>query len=245
MPIPLLEYAPISKNHRVEGFEVPGDEQPMLHTTDNLPVGGEMDVLIKAAYRQVFNEQQMLDSYRQKFLESQLKAAQITVRDFIRSLVLSDNFRRLVYDSNDNYRFVQICVQRLLGREVYGEREKLAWSIVLATKGLNGFVDDLLDSDEYLENFGYDTVPYHRRRIIPQRAEGEITFEHMARYGTNVRDKSVLARRLRRRSSKLNEYQPIIFDLSDRSTQLQFLAYAGIVVALLILWYFAGSLEYR
>jgi phycobilisome rod-core linker protein len=53
-----------------------------------------------------------------------------------------------------------MCIQRLLGRDVYNEREKIAWSIVLATKGLKGFIDDLLDSPEYLANFGYDTVPY-------------------------------------------------------------------------------------
>ena len=31
---------------------------------------------------------------------------------------------------------------------------KLAWSIVLATKGLEGFVDALLNNEEYLSNFG-------------------------------------------------------------------------------------------
>ena len=30
-----------------------------------------------------------------------------------------------------NYRFVEICVQRILGRNVYGDREKLAWSMHL------------------------------------------------------------------------------------------------------------------
>lgn len=188
MPIPLMEYAPISKNHRVQGFEGPADNQPVIYTTDVLPNDYEMDMLIMAAYRQIFNEQQMLDSYRQRFLESQLRAAQITVREFIRGLVLSDNFRRLVYDCNNNYRFVQICVQRLLGRDVYGDREKLAWSIVLATKGLQGFVDDLLNSEEYSTNFGDDTVPYQRRRRLRHRDVGEVTFEHMARYGTDYRD---------------------------------------------------------
>jgi len=188
MPLPLLEYAPSSQNHRVEGFEIPGDEQPMIYTTDNLLSDSEMEMLIMAAYRRVHNEQQMLDSNRQRFLESQLRAGQISVRDFIRGLVLSDSFRRLTYDSNDNYRFVEICVQRLLGRNIYGEREKLAWSIVLATKGLQGFVDELLDSEEYTSNFGYDTVPYQRRRILPQQSEGEVTFEHMARYGDAYRE---------------------------------------------------------
>jgi hypothetical protein len=53
----------------------------------------------------------------------------------------------------------------VLGRDVYSEREKIAWSIVVATKGIAGFVDQLLNSDEYLNNFGYNTVPYQRRRV--------------------------------------------------------------------------------
>lgn len=189
MSIPRLEYAPLSQNHRVEGFEIPGDEQPRIYTTDNLLAASEMDMLIMAAYRQVFNEQQMLDSYRQRFLESQLRAGQIMVRDFIRGLVLSDSFRRLTYNSNNNYRFVEICIQRILGRNVYSDREKFSWSIVLATKGLQGLIDDLLNTEEYLSNFGYDTVPYQRRRILPQRAQGELPFARMARYGEDYRDK--------------------------------------------------------
>jgi phycobilisome rod-core linker protein len=118
-----------------------------------------------------------------------LRASQITVKDFIRGLVLSDSFRRLAYDSNNNYRFAEICVQRILGRNVYSDREKLSWSTVLATKGLQGFVDALLNSEEYLNNFGDSTVPYQRRRILPQRAQGEVTFAHMARYGKDYRDK--------------------------------------------------------
>ena len=43
----------------------------------------------------------------------------------------------------------------------------------MATKGLQGFIDALLDSEEYLTNFGYNTVPYQRRRVLPGRAEGE------------------------------------------------------------------------
>lgn len=188
MSIPLLQYAPLSQNSRVKGFEGPADGQPMIYNTENLLMESEMEMLIMAAYRQVCNEQQMLSSYRQRSLESQLRAGQISVRDFIRGLALSDNFRRLTYDSNNNYRFVQICIQRLLGRDVYGEREKLAWSIVLATKGLKGFIDDLLNSEEYLSNFGENTVPYQRRRKLAHWAEGEVTFEHMARYGVDYRD---------------------------------------------------------
>ena len=188
MSIPLLTYTLSSQNQRVMGYDIPGEEQPRIYSTANLLSGQGMDELIRSAYRQVFNEQQMIVCHEQPFLESQLRDGQITVREFIRGLILSDNFRRLIYDCNNNYRVVQICIQRLLGREVYGDREKLSWSIVLATKGLQGFVDVLLASDEYLNQFGDDTVPYQRRRILPQRSLGEFPFARMARYGISYRN---------------------------------------------------------
>ncbi|MEL7054541.1 MAG: phycobilisome rod-core linker polypeptide, partial [Cyanobacteria bacterium J06588_5] len=177
------------------------DEAPRIFDVENLLGALEMDALIKAAYRQIYHEQQMLEHNRERFLESQLRAGQITVRDFIRGLLLSDSFRRLTFDSNNNYRFVEICIRRVLGRNVYNEREKLAWSITLATQGIQGFVDELLSSEEYLSNFGDSTVPYQRRRILPQHAQGEVTFEHMARYGTDYRDRLPKPSPIRRSSS--------------------------------------------
>jgi phycobilisome rod-core linker protein len=187
MSLPLLEYKPSSQNQRVINYEIPGEEQPWIFTTEDNLSQGEFDALIQAAYRQIFNEQQMLASNRLKTAESQLRNGQITVRDFIRSLLLSDSFRRRNYEVNNNYRFVQMCIQRVLGREVYNEQEKIAWSIVLATKGLQGFVNDLLNSGEYLSNFGFNTVPYQRRRILPQRATGELPIARMPRYGEDYR----------------------------------------------------------
>jgi phycobilisome rod-core linker protein len=182
MAIPSLNYPLSSQNQRVNGFEVPGDEQPRVYSLDNLPSSTEIDQIIWAAYRQIFNEQQIITHHRQIALESQLRAGQLTVRDFIRKLILSDSFRRLNYETNNNYRFVELCFQRVLGRKVYNSRETLAWSIVLATKGLAGFIDALLNSEEYLNQFGDTTVPYQRRRILPQRSQGELPFVRMARY---------------------------------------------------------------
>ncbi len=185
MTIPLLDYPLSSQNHRVLGFDVPGDEYPRQYNLDNLPTGTEVDEIIWASYRQIFNEQQTITAHRQVYLESQLRNGQLAVKDFIRGLLLSDSFRRLIYDTNSNYRCVELCIQRVLGRPVYNDREKLAWSIILATKGLQGFVDALLDSEEYDKNFGYNCVPYQRRRILPQRTQGELPFARMARYDSN------------------------------------------------------------
>ncbi|MDF5710191.1 MAG: phycobilisome rod-core linker polypeptide [Nostoc sp. S4] len=174
MSLPLLTYDPSSQNQRVAAYEVPGDEQPRIFSTDNLLSPSDLGNLIEAAYRQIFFHAFAAD--RETFLESQLRNGQITVRDFIRGLLLSNTFRKSFYDLNSNYRFVEQVIQRALGRDPYNEREKIAWSIVVATKGVKGFIDEVLNTEEYLSSFGYSTVPYQRRRVLPSRAEGELPF---------------------------------------------------------------------
>lgn len=171
MALPLLNYPPKSQNQRVEGYTIQGDDQPKIYNAESLLEPSEMTELIDAAYRQIFFYAFKAD--REIFLESQLRNNQITVRDFIRGLLLSETYRSSFYDKNSNYRFVEQCIQRALGRDPYNEREKIAWSIKIATKGLQGFIDELLDTDEYMKNFGYDIVPYQRRRVLPGREIGE------------------------------------------------------------------------
>lgn len=174
MPIPLLEYAPSCNNQRVDGFEVSGDEKPKIYSTDDILSATDMDNLIGAAYRQIFFHAFKAD--REIALESQLRNGQITVREFIRGLCLSKTFTGSFYNLNSNYRFVEHCVEKLLGRAVYSKQEKIAWSIVIATKGRAGLINDLLNSPEYLENFGENIVPYQRRRTLPSGAVSELPF---------------------------------------------------------------------
>lgn len=174
MSIPLLGYKPVTQNSRVTGYEVSGDDQPRIYSAENLLSSTDMDDLIEAAYRQIFFHAFKAD--REPFLESQLRDGQITVRDFVRGLLLSNTFNNSFYSKNSNYRFVEQCVQRVLGRDIFSEQEKIAWSIIVATKGKTGFIDSLLDSEEYLGNFGYDTLPYQRRRVLPSRDGGELPF---------------------------------------------------------------------
>jgi phycobilisome rod-core linker protein len=177
MSIPILNYSLSTQNQRVNGFETcPGDEQPKVYTTDNLPTATGMDEIIWAAYRQIFSEHQALKNLTEASLESQLRFNQIKVKDFIKGLLLSDSFRKLNFDVNNNYRFVEMCVQRVLGRDIYNEREKYAFAIIIGSQGLEAFIDLLLNSEEYSENFSDSIIPYQRRRIIAQRSKGEIPF---------------------------------------------------------------------
>ncbi|MBW4607381.1 MAG: phycobilisome rod-core linker polypeptide [Hassallia sp. WJT32-NPBG1] len=185
MSIPLLQYKPSSQNQRVAGYEVANEDTPRTYRLENSGSdGGEVQELIWAAYRQIFSEHETLKFHRQKNLESQLKNRAITVRDFIRGLAKSEAFRRLVVETNSNYRIVEVCLKRLLGRTSYNKDEEIAWSIKIATLGWGGFVDALVDSEEYQTNFGENTVPYQRRRF-KDRPFNLVT----PRYGNYWRDK--------------------------------------------------------
>jgi phycobilisome rod-core linker protein len=172
--LPLLKYAPTTQNSRVAPLRVGSDEDPKAVALDKVLSRDDQNFVIESAYRQLFFHAFKVD--RDQTLESQLRDGQITVRDFIRSLTLSDTFTRSFYNLNNNYRVARHLVEKLLGRPVYSQAEEIAWSAVIMTKGVRGAVDQILDSQEYLDNFGYDTVPYHRNRVVGSRVLGETPF---------------------------------------------------------------------
>jgi phycobilisome rod-core linker protein len=167
MALPLLAYKPTTQNQRVVSLGVAdqNEDTPYIYRIEDAQTYADKRQLIFAAYWQVFSQHEILKFNRQITLESQVQNNAISVRDFIRGLAKSEAFYRVVVEVNNNYRLVQVCIKRLLGRDSYNKDEEIAWSIVIATKGFNGFVDALLDSDEYTANFGDNTVPYQRKRM--------------------------------------------------------------------------------
>ncbi|MBF2003358.1 MAG: phycobilisome rod-core linker polypeptide [Synechococcales cyanobacterium C42_A2020_086] len=167
MALPLLDYKPTTQNHRVASFGKAdlNEDTPYIYRMEDAATADDMEQLIWAAYRQVFSEHQILKFNRQAALESQLKNRAITMRDFIRGLAKSERFYSQVVEVNDNYRLVEICLKRLLGRAPYNDDERIAWSIKVATLGFYGFIDALIDSEEYTLAFGDYTVPYQRKRM--------------------------------------------------------------------------------
>ena len=187
MSLPLLEVTPSSQNQRVEGYEVRDEDDARIYRLTNATYETGIQELIWAAYRQIFSEHLILESYRQPFLESQLRNRAITVREFIRGLGKSDVYRDLVGETNSNYRLVDITFKRFLGRASYGKDEQIAWSIVIATRGLNGFIDAVVDGEEYRQNFGDSIIPYQRRRY-KERPFNLVN----PRYGDDWRDRQSL-----------------------------------------------------
>ena len=142
MAIPLLDYPLTSQNARVSNLA--GN----LHDNGLATIGyggaghdsynSEVDGVIEQAYRQIFFHAMRSD--RDVNLESQLRNGNITVRDFIRGLLLSNRFRDDYYQCSTNYRMVDQVVGRALGRPVHGDAERRAWSIVIGEKGFNALL---------------------------------------------------------------------------------------------------------
>ena len=190
MAIPLLGYPLSTQNGRVSNLAGnTSTVQAQLYPSaagDATAVSG-IDAVIEQAYRQVFFHAMRSD--REPFLESQLRNGNITVRDFIRGLLLSERFQQGYYQCSSNYRMVDQVVGRVLGRPTHGDAERRAWSIVIGEKGFTAFVDALLDSAEYMESFGYDLVPQQRSRVLPGRSMGETPiYQQFPRYGADWRD---------------------------------------------------------
>ena len=188
MPLPVLATKPLTNSARVSSFLAAGEESPrQSDTTCLVRDPAATDAVIEQAYRQIYFHAFKVD--RDAVLESQLRSGQISTRDFIRQLLLSEKFQRDFYRCNSNYRVVEQVVGRVFGRPVHGQAEQIAWSIVIAEQGLPKFVDALLNSDEYRDNFGDNLVPFQRSRVLPGQAVGTMPFNQQApRYNSYWRE---------------------------------------------------------
>jgi phycobilisome core-membrane linker protein len=117
--------------------------------------------VIKAAYLQVFGRD-VYEGQRLKVQEIKLENGEISVREFIRILAKSDLFRKLYWTPLYVCKAVEYIHRRLLGRPTYGRQENNKYFDICAKKGFYALVDAILDSQEYSEAFGEDTVPYER-----------------------------------------------------------------------------------
>ncbi len=123
-------------------------------------------VVIKAAYRQVFGRD-VYSGQRSQVAEIKLENGEIAVKDFIRAIAKSEAFRKTYWSSLYIMKAVEYIHRRLLGRPTYGRNETNRYFDICAKQGFYALVDAILDSQEYNDAFGEDTVPYERY-LTPQ-----------------------------------------------------------------------------
>ncbi|GFE70742.1 phycobilisome rod-core linker polypeptide [Chroococcus sp. FPU101] len=124
--------------------------------------GVEIDELIQAVYRQVLGNAYVMESERLSIPESRLKNNEITVREFVRQVALSDLYRSRFFEPCSRYRAIELNFKHLLGRAPESYEEMQQHSQILDQGGYEAEIDSYLDSDEYQDAYGEDIVPYYR-----------------------------------------------------------------------------------
>ncbi|NDJ22273.1 phycobilisome linker polypeptide [Nostoc sp. B(2019)] len=122
----------------------------------------EIEIVIQAVYRQVLGNAYVMESERLIVPESQLKQGVITVREFVRQIAKSELYRSRFFDNVYRYRAIELNFKHLLGRAPDDYSETIHHSNILDEQGFEGDIDSYLDSDEYLDAFGENIVPYYR-----------------------------------------------------------------------------------
>ena len=121
-----------------------------------------LEEAISASYRQVYGNAHVMDNERSVELETQLRNGDIDLRDFVRGLAKSPFYKSRFFEGVSPHRGVELNFKHLLGRPPINHSEVSQQIALLATSGHDAVVDSLVDSPEYHEVFGSDSVPYNR-----------------------------------------------------------------------------------
>lgn len=151
------------------------EETPPLERTPNSSAE-ELDIIIRAVYRQVLGNAYVMESERAIVAESKFKIGELSVRGFVRALAKSDAYKSRFFDTCPRYRFIELNFKHFLGRTPDGLAETRIHSDILDTQGYEAEIDSYLDSDEYQNAYGENIVPYYRGyKTAPERTMVEFT----------------------------------------------------------------------
>ena len=126
--------------------------------------GTQKAEVVRAAYRQVF-ERDIAKGYSQVVCPveaTQVRQGQLSMREFIRALGHSKEYRQQFYGRFSNSRAVELAFRHFLGRGISSREEFTRYFDIVSAQGLKGLVDSLINTIEYARVFGEETVPYLR-----------------------------------------------------------------------------------
>lgn len=121
---------------------------------------GDKDMMCNLIYRQVFGNAYVMESERATLwkCESMYRCGQISVKEFVRGIALSETYRRRFFSCCGPFRSVELNFKHLLGRGP--TREEFSVHIKRQTEeGFEADVNSIIDSPEYEAAFGDDYVP--------------------------------------------------------------------------------------
>ncbi|HLO51176.1 MAG TPA: phycobilisome rod-core linker polypeptide, partial [Kamptonema sp.] len=128
-----------------------------------------LQTLIQAAYRQIFERDLNPYIVKNEFtaLESKLGNNEINLKEFIEALGCSNLYIKQFYAPYPNTKVIELGTKHFLGRAPRNQAEIRVYNQILASQGIKGFIGAIVNSVEYAEVFGEDTVPYRRFPTLP------------------------------------------------------------------------------
>tara|TARA_Y100001968_G_scaffold325067_1_gene365707 strand:+ start:528 stop:1388 length:861 start_codon:yes stop_codon:yes gene_type:complete len=120
------------------------------------------NVSVKEAYRQIYGNFHAMESERPIELERRLRNGDITIREFVRNLAKSNFYKRHYFLAVNQQRSIELNFKHILGRPPLSQKEIIKHIKLLKENGFDHHIDHLIDSNEYQECFGENTIPYKR-----------------------------------------------------------------------------------
>ena len=119
-------------------------------------------IAINALYKNIFGNLYLMQSERPIDIERKLRNGDITIKEFTRKVCKSIIYRNYYFDSISQYKSIRLRFKHILGRPITSQREMRQSSNIINQQGFEAHIDWLIDSKEYNDSFGDDTVPYMR-----------------------------------------------------------------------------------
>lgn len=119
------------------------------------------DAILTAAYKHVFGNAYLMESEREEFaeIESKFRLCQCNVRDLVRTMAKSAAYRKRFFERTGPYGFIERNFKHLLGRGPVSQQEVSFHVQKLINEGYDAEIDSYIDTEEYIEKFGMDSVP--------------------------------------------------------------------------------------
>ncbi|MCL2936143.1 MAG: phycobilisome rod-core linker polypeptide [Trichodesmium sp. MAG_R02] len=171
----------------LDAFEVEPLELRSNYTEDDL------QTVIRGVYKQVLGNEHIMESQRLDSPEALLRNGSVNVREFVRIVAKSPLYQSLFFHSSSQNRFIELNFKHLLGRAPLDQAEIDEHVLIYREQGYDAEIDSYLDSNEYIDSFGEDIVPYPRHIMSRRGMKTESfnrTFSLLRGPATSDRDNS-------------------------------------------------------
>ena len=122
----------------------------------------DFNIIINQAYKQVLGNAYLLECDRLVTAESLFRNGDLTVRGFVRAIGQSELYRSLFFETCSQYRFIEMNCKHFLGRAPLDQAEISEHVQIYNNLGYEAEIDSYIDSDEYTNAYGENTIPCPR-----------------------------------------------------------------------------------